>query len=448
MKQLFPFWKQFNKKVMGMSELPKGWVETTLGEVATISSSKRIFHSDYVNSGIPFYRSKEVIEKQKGNNISTELFITKEKFNEIKSKFGAPEKDDLLLTSVGTLGVPYLVKINEIFYFKDGKLTWFRKYNGLAPNYIYHFFLSSIGKERLNEITIGSTQSALTISGLKNININLPPLDEQKSIADILSSFDDKIELLREQNKTLETLSQTLFKEWFVKFNFPNATGEMINSELGQIPKGWRVGRIKKFVKDSIGGDYGKDELSKEFSEKTLCIRGTDLPDMKTGLPERAPIRYLKKQKIDNCRVVSGDVIIEISGGTENQSTGRTIYINEEILSNTDLPITSVNFCRILRPVKKEYGYFIYSLFQYLYNNRTLFNWENGTTGIKNLALKALLNDFDLIVPESDKEILEFNDLVGVNFKKIQKNAAQIQTLEKTRDALLPKLMNGNIRVV
>ena len=210
MKQLFPFWKQFNKKVMGMSELPKGWVETTLGEVATISSSKRIFHSDYVNSGIPFYRSKEVIEKQKGNNISTELFITKEKFNEIKSKFGAPEKDDLLLTSVGTLGVPYLVKINEIFYFKDGNLTWFRKYNGLAPNYIYHFFLSSIGKERLNEITIGSTQSALTISGLKNININLPPLDEQKSIADILSSFDDKIELLREQNKTLETLSQTL----------------------------------------------------------------------------------------------------------------------------------------------------------------------------------------------------------------------------------------------
>jgi type I restriction enzyme S subunit len=95
-----------------------------------------------------------------------ELFITKE-------KFGSPDKNDLLLTSVGTLGVPYLVEENEIFYFKDGNLTWFRKYNNLEPKILYYFFLSSIGKERLNEITIGSTQSALTIAGLRTITINL-----------------------------------------------------------------------------------------------------------------------------------------------------------------------------------------------------------------------------------------------------------------------------------
>ncbi|MBN4063761.1 restriction endonuclease subunit S, partial [Cardiobacterium sp. AH-315-I02] len=139
---------------------------------------------------------------------------------------------------------PYLVKENEVFYFKDGNLTWFRKYKNLEPLFLYYFFLSSVGKERLNEITIGSTQSALTIAGLKTIQINLPPLTEQKTIAKILSSFDEKIELLREENKTLETIAQTFFKEWFVNFNYPGATGEMVDSELGEIPKGWRSGKL------------------------------------------------------------------------------------------------------------------------------------------------------------------------------------------------------------
>jgi len=254
-----------------MSALPDGWVEKELGGVVTISSSKRIFLSDYVTSGIPFYRSKEVIEKQKGNDVSTELFITEEKFLSIKGKFGAPSKGDLLLTSVGTLGVPYLVQAGEIFYFKDGNLTWFRDYDGLEARFLYYFFLSSTGKERLNEITIGSTQAALTIAGLKTIPVYLPPLPEQKAIADMLSSFDEKIELLREQNKTLETPAQTIFKEWFVTFNYPDlsacgslaqadATGEMVDSELGEIPKGWRAGNLLE-VFDLIGGGTPKTSI-------------------------------------------------------------------------------------------------------------------------------------------------------------------------------------------
>jgi hypothetical protein len=85
-------------------------------------------------------------------------------------------------------------------------------------------------------------------------------------------------------------------------------------------------------------------------------------------------------------------------GGTENQSTGRVTYINQYILGNSDLPMTCVNFCRILRLKNTDNSYFIYSLFEYLYKRKVLFNWENGTTGIKNLNLKALLKDFDLAI--------------------------------------------------
>lgn len=419
-----------------VKNIPDGWVETTLGEVAEIGSSKRIFFSDYVSEGVPFYRSKEIIEKQKGNNISLDLFITEEKFQEIDNQFGSPKKNDLLLTSVGTIGIPYLVKENERFYFKDGNLTWFKNYKKIEPLFLYNWLLSSIGIESLKNITIGSTQSALTIGGLRTIPILLPTLPEQKSIASILTVFDNKIELLQAQNKTLEETALTIFTEWFGKYQ--------IDDEL---PNGWRITKVSEFIDSTLGGDYGKEEIEDDFDQSTLCLRGTDLPDMKTGTPEKAPIRYLKKSKLDRCKLINGDIVVEISGGTETQSTGRVMYINDIILENSKLPMTCVNFCRIIRPVHIKYSYFLHSLFDYLYKRKVFFNWENGTTGIKNLNLNAFLEGFELIVPNDQNKILEFNKLVESSFIKIQTNNTQIQTLTKTRDELLPRLMSGEIRV-
>lgn len=105
-----------------------------LKDILEITSSKRIFMSEYLDGGIPFYRSKEIIEKSKGNSISTELFISEDKFNDIKKKFGVPVAGDILLTSVGTLGIPYLVQEEDEFYFKDGNLTWFRHFSNDIDN--------------------------------------------------------------------------------------------------------------------------------------------------------------------------------------------------------------------------------------------------------------------------------------------------------------------------
>ena len=90
-----------------------------LDSLCEITSSKRIFYSEYTESGIPFFRSKEIINLFNKNNIATELFISKDRYNEIKNKFGVPEKDDMLLTSVGSIGIPYLVKSSDKFYFKE-----------------------------------------------------------------------------------------------------------------------------------------------------------------------------------------------------------------------------------------------------------------------------------------------------------------------------------------
>lgn len=140
------------------------WPTVSLGDLTNITSSKRIFAADYCESGIPFYRSKEVIEKSKGNEISTELFISEDRFKRIKEKFGAPEANDILLTSVGTIGVPYLVRNEEQFYFKDGNLTWLQtSKSNVDAKFILIWLQSSVAKQAIHEVTIGSTQQALTI---------------------------------------------------------------------------------------------------------------------------------------------------------------------------------------------------------------------------------------------------------------------------------------------
>jgi len=222
------------------------WPAKRMEELCEITSSKRIFAADYVSEGVPFYRGKEITEKYKGNlDVSTELFITEEKFTEIERKFGAPRQGDLLLTSVGTLGSPYVVKPGEQFYFKDGNLTWFRQFKELDSLFLYYWLVSPQGKSELQKSTIGSSQSAFTIVLLKGMEIELPPLPAQRRIAGILSAYDELIENSRRRIRLLEAIARTLYREWFVHFRFPGYEKlPRITSALGDIPEGWGVRKL------------------------------------------------------------------------------------------------------------------------------------------------------------------------------------------------------------
>lgn len=193
------------------------WPLRKIDELCEITSSKRIYAADYVPQGVPFFRGREITEKYKGNlDISTELFITEEKFREIKRKFGVPNPGDMLLTSVGTLGSVYIVKPGDRFYFKDGNLTWFRNFNGLDSQFLYYWIGSPQGKAQLQKCTIGSSQSAFTIVLLKGMEIELPPLLIQRRIAGILSAYDELIANSQRRIQILEAMARALYREWFV----------------------------------------------------------------------------------------------------------------------------------------------------------------------------------------------------------------------------------------
>ena len=181
-----------------------------LGDLCNISSSKRIFAREYDDKGIPFYRGKEIIELFNNRDVSTELFITAEKYESIKEKYGVPEKGDILLSSVGTLGVPYLVK-DEKFYFKDGNLTWFKDFNSKLNNKFLYWWLQSIdAKYQINNKCIGSTQKALPIKTLEKFDINLPPLKTQEQIVDILENISNKIKVNISINKNFIEINLSL----------------------------------------------------------------------------------------------------------------------------------------------------------------------------------------------------------------------------------------------
>lgn len=187
--------------------IPEGWEVKRIGDLVNISSSKRIYASDYVDEGVAFYRSKEVIQLARGETISEPLYISIDKYNELKEKFGVPIQDDILLTSVGTIGIPMLVKDDSPFYFKDGNLTWIQSNSRVElALYLYLWIKSEIGSQKIRASTIGTSQSALTIEKLKNIKILIPKIN----IIDVFNNISNKIQ---EQINNLQLQNQNLIKQ-------------------------------------------------------------------------------------------------------------------------------------------------------------------------------------------------------------------------------------------
>jgi type I restriction enzyme, S subunit len=186
--------------------IPEGWEVVTLGGLADITSSKRIYAEDYVQDGIPFYRSKEIIQKASNIEITEPLFISHEKFQGIKTRFGVPQEGDILITSVGTLGISYFVKENDCFYFKDGNLIWFKKNDNCTNKYLYSWMKSEQGINSLLETSIGTSQAAFTIVNLKKISIIKP----SKAMLEKFVSFIDPIDSQKEKlSGSIQNLKQT-----------------------------------------------------------------------------------------------------------------------------------------------------------------------------------------------------------------------------------------------
>lgn len=183
--------------------IPEGWEIKRIVDLFDITSSKRVYLADYVDAGIPFYRSKEIIQLSQGQAITEPLYISNAAYENFKSKYGAPEKNDILITSVGTIGVSYLVDGHE-FYFKDGNLTWIKSSsNKVLSLFLFQWLNSQSGKQQLLQSTIGTSQSALTIENLKKIKLLVPTKA-------LIEDYYQKAHVMLEQKSALQMNNRNL----------------------------------------------------------------------------------------------------------------------------------------------------------------------------------------------------------------------------------------------
>jgi type I restriction enzyme S subunit len=199
--------------IFGMSEeniLP-------LSDVCKITSSKRVYKADYVKSGVPFYRTKEIKELAHNKQPTTELFIKRDSFDEITSKFGKPEAGDLMLTAIGTIGEIYIVEDKDEFYFKDGNILWLKNIKGVTVGYL-RYALNFFVKE-IQSLAVGSAYKALTIEKLNNHKIPVPKKEIQNDTVKELDELSIKTQELMEvfQNKiiNLEELKKSYLEQAF-----------------------------------------------------------------------------------------------------------------------------------------------------------------------------------------------------------------------------------------
>jgi len=394
------------------NNIPKGWVETSIGKVTVVESggTPSTKNSLYWSDEIPWITPRDLSSFKDVFIEKGERSISIEGLKNSSAKL--LPKNTILFSSRAPIGYVVIAQ-NETATNQGFKNLICDEVNS---HFKYFYYLMKFKADFIERLSSGSTFSEASGTLIKSIELNLPPLPEQKSIAKALTVFDDKIELLQAQNKTLETMAQTIFKEWFGKYQ--------IGDEL---PEGWRVGVIGDLIEIKRGGSPRpiKDYIS-DSGYRWLKISDASA----TSSPYIFIIKeHIKKEGLKKTTLKhKGDLVL---------SNSATPGIPKFLAVDTCVHDGWMHF-----PSAKVSNEYLYLLFL---NIRPKLVQQGSGSVFVNLKTDTLRQFETIIASKNDFEA--FDNLIKPIFTKIYNNALQIQSLTKTRDTLLPKLMSGQVRV-
>ena len=401
------------------------WEKTTIGKHCTVTSSKRFHLSDRSNSGIPFYCSKEIIQKANGQKVIDCDYIREEAYETVKAKFGVPECGDLLITTRGTYGVPYIYKPEDKFYFADGNLTWLKDFDkNLTAEFLYYWILSYEGQKKIDAIAKGTAQKAVPIASIKDVELSIPDIDIQRRIVSVLASYDTLIQNNQKQIKLLEEAAQRLYKEWFVDLRFPGYEEVKI---VDGVPEGWKKESINSKIELLSGYAFKSSEFNDKGKYKIITIKNVkdgqfdgDNVNHMINIPEKMP---------EHCKLADGDILLSLTG-----NVGRVCIVHGEnyLLNQRVAKLRSNNMA------------YTYCLFR----NKDMFDSMNNlANGAAQQNLSPIRTGKINIVFPTDALIQMFEKIVNPMINKITVLNKSMLSLSQARDRLLPKLMNGEIEV-
>jgi type I restriction enzyme S subunit len=398
-----------------IGKIPTHWSMVTLGDIADVLDPHPSHRAPQeVKEGLPFAGIGDIdeygnIDTSKARSVSKEIIESHERNYFI-------DKNSIGYGRVGTVGK--VVKLRDRKNYKyalSPTLAVINPKDLINASYLYTLLQSNMFFKQVFKFMTGSTRPSIGIQILRNIIIPYPPYDEQRKIGSIIKSLGDKIEINTHINKNLQSMSQHLFKHWFIDFEFPNedglayksSGGEMTDSELGMIPKGWKVGSLSE-IGIFKNGKGIKEELRTE--KGNYYIYGSNGIIGKTN----------EALQCEPCIII----------GRVGAYCG-SIQLTLKPSWITDNAIVAL-------PIEKKY-------FSYLYLkllNSSLREKAGGSA--QPLINQTILNNIKMVVPEMSL-IEKYNDLVSSVLQDIESNIDQNVKLSNLRETLLPKLMSGEI---
>lgn len=431
------------------------WKEYKLGELYDVSSglSKS---ADQFGFGHTFISFKDVFwnyfipENPKGLVNS----------NEKDQKTCSVKRGDILLTrtsesldEVGMSAVALKDYSNSTFNGFCKRLRLKKDTDvAISPLYIGYLLRTRFFRKTVANFATMTTRASLNGESIKAISLPFPDINIQEQIGKTLYNFDQKITLLRQQNQTLEQLAQTLFKRWFVEFEFPNKNGnpyknsggKMVSSELGEIPEGWRVGRFDEIIEFNNGYAFSSKELLDEPTLTTLDVFKMGHIKKGGGFNPSKSKSYFESEKairLEKYILKKGDLLMCMTDMKDNSSLlGHTALmpVDDKFIVNQ-----RVGLIRAKNELEIHYPYL------YILTNSKVFLAEirsRANSGVQvNLSTNGI-KETETIIPSKEVN-KKFHSLCSQLFEKILTNQEEIQTLTKLRDTLLPKLMSGELKV-
>lgn len=367
-----------------------------------------------------------------------------------RSALTKPQNGDLVFSIIGTIGQPYLVREWDRFGVSSSVAIVRPDKRVVIPRYLLYWFKGPVFQSALHGIKGGVAQGYVSLEMIRSLPLILPPLPIQRRIADILSAYDDLIEINQKRIRILEEMARSLYREWFVHFRYPgHEKVPLVESPMGLIPKGWGRVVLDQLVTYCGGGDWGEDQPNDNETEQVSIVRGTDFDQVIYGGTLRVPQRYITASSVRTRALRANDVIVENSVNAKSRCIGTPLLVDRHLLDRLGQMSIAASFCKVLRTQDPALAPLLYLHLRHLRENARMEYYQNvAANGIGNFQAKRFLAQEFLNIPTELGLRTGMMEVISTKMTTISILASKIHNLRRTRDLLLPRLMSGQLNLL
>ena len=294
----------------------------------------------------------------------------------------------------------------------------------LLPEYLMLWFMRPEFDRLARFKSHGSVREVFDWEQMCAVELPVPNIEKQRKIVKAYKTISDRIALKQQINDNLEATAASLFQQMFLSSS---------EKEL------WPVGSFSHFIKSTVGGDWGQEMPTGNYTHEVSCIRGTDIPPLNAGSTSSAPTRYILQKNFLTKKIKADDLVVEISGGSPVQATGRIALVPKQVLDYRGDKLICSNFCRVVT-IDNTYLQYFLQYWLYLYRAGRMFDYENSSTGLKNFDFSSFVEKEPIPIPPEEL-VLAFNKAISPLYRQLFANGFEIEVLQKAQQHILPQIM-------